>query len=179
MVETVLDGADLTPSSAKPASLASAFLQAADFNGTKLGGANLVGAVITNVRGRIPQQYYDENGDLTPMEPMPYPAGAFPLTSCFDDGTTCPNGLTFAANTSQKKTLAQMMALKNPPTSWSPPFKHPLDSDGGHPRRHRPARPRDDDGRRENPGRPDSVGRPDRGREEHRSTRRSPEREGR
>jgi uncharacterized protein YjbI with pentapeptide repeats len=133
--------ADLTPSGAKPASLASAFLQAADFTGTKLDGANLVGAAITDVRGQVPQQYYDENGNLTPMAPMRYPAGAFPLMSSFDDDTTCPNGLTFAANNSLKNTLVQMMALKNPPTSWSPPSKRPLDVHGlPHRPRHRRGR---------------------------------------
>jgi hypothetical protein len=123
----------------------SALLQAADFTGTKLAGANLVAAVITNVRGQIPQQYYDENANLTPIVPMRYPAGAFPLTSCFDDATTCPNGLPFAAN----NTLAQMMARKNPPTSWSPPFKRPLDVHGPptRPRRHGAAAGRRDTGR--------------------------------
>lgn len=35
--------------------------------------------------------------------------------------TTCPNGETYETNVSNGLTIAQMMAIKNPPTQWSPP----------------------------------------------------------
>jgi uncharacterized protein YjbI with pentapeptide repeats len=126
MVQCVLTSADLSPAEqgAIPASLTSACLQAASLDGTKLDGADLAGAVITDSRGQIQQQYYDENGKLTPLTPMNYPAGKFPAPSSFNDKTICPNGATYGTNAMNGLTIAQMMALQpplEPPTRWSPP----------------------------------------------------------
>jgi uncharacterized protein YjbI with pentapeptide repeats len=120
MVECVLTSADLRPTDkgAIAASLTSACLQAAALMGTKLDGADLTNAAITNAKGQINQQYYDENGNLTPMFAMRFPAGAFPAPSSFSDGTTCPDGYTYG--TEPNKTMEQMMTAKNPPTQWKP-----------------------------------------------------------
>ena len=123
MVECVLTDADLTPAQqgSKSASLFSACLQGAAMQGIKFAGANLVDAAITNVDGQIDQQYYDEDGNLTPMLPMHYPAGGFPAAASFSDQTLCPNGDTYGTNVEKGRTIAQMMAAKQPPTRWSPP----------------------------------------------------------
>ncbi len=128
MVNVVLNGTDLTPSQmgAKPSSLTSACLQAADFTAVKLGGAELAGAVITNTRGAIDVQYYDMNGKLTPKTTMRYAAGAYPdVTMSFTNATTCPNGLTYQTNNDDNNTVAEMMTIKNPPTSWAPSGNQP------------------------------------------------------
>ena len=122
MVECVLTNADLTPAEqgAIAASLTSACLQAAALQGTKLGGADLTDAAITNAKGQINQQYYDENGKLTPMFPMRFPAGVFPAVSSFSDDTTCPDGFTYGTDINNGKTIEQMMTAENPPTQWKP-----------------------------------------------------------
>jgi uncharacterized protein YjbI with pentapeptide repeats len=150
MVGVVLHGADLTPSGGKPASLASAFLQGVDFSNVKLGGANLPNAVITNTRGSVQQQYYDENGQLTPMAVLRYAQAPFPAATSFTNATTCPNRRTYGTNTDAHLTIAQMMAITDPPTSWTPPKRLPT------PQPHTAV-----GGGRE--GRPDRDGRPDRG----------------
>jgi uncharacterized protein YjbI with pentapeptide repeats len=132
MVQVVLNGTDLTPSQkgAKPSSLTSACLQGADFTSVTLGGAELAGAVITNTHGQILVQYYDESGNLTPQTVMRYQNQAFPdVTTAFTDSTTCPNGLTYETNDDLGNTVAQMMVIKNPPTSWSPSGNRPVPSD--------------------------------------------------
>ncbi len=136
LVQVVLNGTVLTPSQtgAKPASLTSACLQGADFTGVRLGGADLAGAVITNTRGQILVQHYDENGNLTPQAVMRYPDGAFPdVTTAFTDATTCPNGLTYKTNNALGNTVAQMMTIKSPPTSWVPSGNRPFDVHGTDP----------------------------------------------
>src|SRR4051794_35097402 len=175
MVQVVLNGTDLTPSQtgAKPSSLTSACLQAADFTSVKLGAADLAGAVITNTRGSILVQHYDENGNLTPQTVMRYPDGAFPdVTTAFTDATTCPNGLTYKTNNDLNHTVAQMMAIKTPPTSWAPSGNRPTASDGA-PTRPAPA-PSAVDEPRTPPGHADHG----RGREGHEPTPRAPRRHG-
>ncbi len=122
MVECVLTKADLTPADegAIAASLTSACLQAAALQGTKLSGADLTDAAITNAKGQINQQYYDENGNLTPMFAMRFPAGVFPAPSSFSDDTTCPDSFTYGADINNGKTMEQMMTAANPPTQWKP-----------------------------------------------------------
>ena len=121
MVECVLTSADLTPTEkgAIAASLTSACLQAAALKGTKLDGADLTNAAITNMSGQINQQYYDENGNLTPMFAMRF-GRVFPAPSSFSDNTTCPNGYTYGTDINNGKTMEQMMTAANPPTQWKP-----------------------------------------------------------
>ena len=122
MVECVLTKADLTPADegAIAASLTSACLQAAALQGTKLDGADLTDAAITNAKGQINQQYHDENGNLTPMFAMRFPAGVFPAPSSFSDNTTCPDSFTYGTDINNGKTMEQMMTAENPPTQWKP-----------------------------------------------------------
>jgi uncharacterized protein YjbI with pentapeptide repeats len=122
MVECILTSADLTPAreGAIPSSLSAACLQAAVLLGTKLAGASFANAAITDVRGTIMQQYYDEDGSLTPMEPMTYKAGSFPAANSLSDTTVCPNNSTYKANVDRGLTIAQMMTAPNPPTQWTP-----------------------------------------------------------
>lgn len=122
MVECILVNVDLSPTrdGSVPSSLTSACLQDADFQGANLAGANLSNAAITDVAGSIPMQYYEQNGNLTPSFPMPYPAGTFPAPSSFSAETVCPNGSPYSVNVSNGLSMAQMMAATNPPTSWSP-----------------------------------------------------------
>lgn len=129
MVGVILADADLSPGQNKAieASLVGAFLQGAQFTGTNLGGVNLESAVLSNTTGTIQQQHYDDSGNLTLMEPLPYRGHPFPVSSCFNDQTLCPNGYTYGYNTQQGLTIAQMMTLDNPPTQWTPP-KTKLDS---------------------------------------------------
>lgn len=94
------DECDLTTAQhgALSASLTSACLRAGALHGTKLAGANLTNAAITNVRGEIMQQYYGEDGKLTEMFAMRYPAGSFPAATSFsnstNDRTAAPTGPT-------------------------------------------------------------------------------------
>jgi uncharacterized protein YjbI with pentapeptide repeats len=122
MVECVLTNADLSPArqGAIPASLASACLQAASLQGTKLAGANLAEAAITGTAGKIMQQYYGEDGKLTPMFPMRYPGRNLPDAASFSNQTTCPNTLTYGTNVAQGRTIEQMMEALHPPTQWTP-----------------------------------------------------------
>jgi uncharacterized protein YjbI with pentapeptide repeats len=154
MVECVLTGADLSPSEqgALPASLTSACMQAAALGSTKLQGANLTGAVITNTRGQILQQYYDENGKLTPLTPMRYPAGTFPDASSFSDNTLCPNAFTYGNNVAGGLSIAEMMAIAHSPTQWSPPGTRSLGSGVG------PSKPPQTSVRGERPAQPRHEG---------------------
>jgi uncharacterized protein YjbI with pentapeptide repeats len=122
MVSCVLDNADLSPTQqgAISASLTAACLQGVSFSNTKLVGANLANAAITNARGMISQQYYGENGQLTQSTEMRYQAGNFPAATSFSSQTMCPNDNTYGVNQANNLTIAQMMTAKNPPTSWAP-----------------------------------------------------------
>jgi uncharacterized protein YjbI with pentapeptide repeats len=125
MVECVLANADLTPAQqgAIPASLYAACLQGVDFTGTKLGGANLNNAAITNGSGQIQVRHYDQYGNLFPPESAPaesisWPDTSFPSEASFSDATVCPNGSTYASN--QGLSICKMMKARNPPTQWTP-----------------------------------------------------------
>ena len=122
MVSCVLDNADLSAAEqgAISASLAAACLQGASFNNTNLVGANLANAAITDSRGMINQQYYGEDGQLTPQTPMRYQASNYPASSSFSNQTMCPNNNNYGTNVASGLTIAQMMTAKNPPTSWTP-----------------------------------------------------------
>jgi uncharacterized protein YjbI with pentapeptide repeats len=122
MVSCTLDSADLSPTEqgSISSSLAAACLQGASFSNTKLAGANLANAAITNTRGMISQQYYDENGDLTTPTEMRYQAADYPVAASFSNQTMCPNDNTYGSNVANSLTIAQMMTAKNPPTSWAP-----------------------------------------------------------
>jgi uncharacterized protein YjbI with pentapeptide repeats len=123
MVGCVLAHADLTPAEegAKTASLYQACLQGVDFTGTKLMGANLNNAAISNGNGQIPVSHYDENGKLIGPEPMFWRAKNFPSEAAFSDATVCPNGRNYGSNMQHGLSLAQMMEAQNPPTQWTPP----------------------------------------------------------
>jgi len=96
MVECILSGADLTPAEgALATSLAGTFLQGTTWNDAMLGGADLSKAVITDARGMLTEQHYDDQGKRTQPFPMRYPASAFPA---LDGSTICPNGYTHAEN---------------------------------------------------------------------------------
>jgi hypothetical protein len=79
MVGVSLHGADPTAAGkgAKPTVLTSAHLQGVDFSGVRPGAADLAGAVVTNARGNVDVQYYDENGVLQ-SEPQRYLGSPFP-----------------------------------------------------------------------------------------------------
>jgi uncharacterized protein YjbI with pentapeptide repeats len=123
MVECVLAHADLTPAQegAISASLDTACLQGVDFTGTKLMGANLNNAAITNGNGQIQVSHYDEYGNLINPEPISWRAKNFPSEASFSDLTVCPNGHSYGYNKEQGLTIAQMMQALNPPTQWRPP----------------------------------------------------------
>jgi uncharacterized protein YjbI with pentapeptide repeats len=122
MVGCVLSNADLSPAEqgAVSASLDGACLQGAALDGANLAGANLDNAAITDARGMIMQQYYGEDGQLTPSAEMRYQASDFPVAASFSDETVCPNGDTYAVNVDASLTIAQMMVASHPPTSWAP-----------------------------------------------------------
>ncbi len=121
MVECVLTNADLSAQEgAVPASLVAACLQAADFSGTNLAGSNLTDAAITCSSGQIMQQYYDEDGTLTPMFPINYPDSSLPAAASFSNLTTCPNGSTYEANLQGGKSIEAMMQSPKAPKQWKP-----------------------------------------------------------
>jgi hypothetical protein len=122
MVGCVLSDADLSPAEqgAVSASLDGTCLQGAALDGANLAGANLDNAAITDARGMIMQQYYGEDGQLTPPAEMRYQASDFPVAASFSDETVCPNGDTYAVNVDASLTIAQMMVAPHPPTSWAP-----------------------------------------------------------
>lgn len=155
LVGVVLRGADLTPFDGAPASLESAFLQGVDFTGTKLGGTSMPNAVVTNSRGSVQVQYYDQSGNLTPARPLNYAAKAFPAATSFTDKTTCPNGRTYRTNLNAHPplTIAQMMTIKNPPTSWAPKSNRPVSRPGAGPGVGRDPRPQPPDRDRGHDGR--------------------------
>jgi uncharacterized protein YjbI with pentapeptide repeats len=120
MVQADLSGANLSPAEtgAAAASLTNAFLQAAVLTNTNLAGADLTGALITDTSGSVRVQYYYK-GVLMPEQQVDYPAGTFPdPQSAFNDATTCPNGLTYLTNLQDGKSLATMITVTDPPTSW-------------------------------------------------------------
>ena len=132
MIGCVLNGAFLTPTEegAVAASLVGTWLQAASFEGTNLGNADLSQAVISDTRGIVQVRYYDENNKLTSWETMRYQAGDFPAPASFTDGTICPNLITYRANVSSGATMAAMMTPPHPPgTQWSPGQVPGLDRD--------------------------------------------------
>jgi uncharacterized protein YjbI with pentapeptide repeats len=132
MIGCVLNGAFLTPTEegAVAASLVGTWLQAASFEGTNLGNADLSQAVISDTRGIVQVRYYDENNKLTSWETMRYQAGDFPAPASFTDGTICPNLITYRANVSSGATMAEMMTPPHPPgTQWSPGQVPGLDRD--------------------------------------------------
>jgi uncharacterized protein YjbI with pentapeptide repeats len=122
VVGCILDNADLSAAQqgAIPSSLASACLQGVSFQNTKLAGANLANAAITNAHGMITQQYYGEDGKLTTPAQMRYQATNFPAAASFSNQTVCPNNSTYGTNVNHNLTIAQMMTAPNPPTSWGP-----------------------------------------------------------
>jgi len=120
MVQADLKGANLSPAEtgAVAASLTNAFLQAALLTNTNLDGADLTGALITDTSGSVRVQFYYTRV-LMPEQQVDYPAGAFPdPQTAFNDSTTCPNGLTYLANRQNGNSLATMMTVPDPPTSW-------------------------------------------------------------
>ena len=122
MVECILRLADLSPTRAGSvrASLAGACLQGVTFDGAKFAGADLSNAALTAVGGSIMQQYFDDEGQLTPATAMNYPATLLPSAESLDAETICPNGVKFSVNQAAGRTLAEMMAASAAPTSWKP-----------------------------------------------------------
>ncbi len=130
MVECILVNVDLSPTrdGSVPSSLTSACMQDANLQGANLAGADLSNAMITEVAGSIPMQYYDQNGKLTAPFALPYPAGTFPAPSSFSPGSICPNGVPYATNTGGGLSMAQMMTATTPRTSWAPSDQLPREA---------------------------------------------------
>jgi chromosomal replication initiation ATPase DnaA len=102
------------------ASLSVACLQAVDFTGAKLGGANLDNAAITDSNGQIQVSYYDQSGGLFGPIPITWQATGFPSEASFSNTTVCPNGSTYGSNKQQGSSIAQMMQAQKPPAQWTP-----------------------------------------------------------
>jgi hypothetical protein len=51
---------------------------------------------------------------------MHYQASDYPAAASFSSQTICPNGSTYGANVQAGLSIAQMMTMPNPPTSWRP-----------------------------------------------------------
>ena len=123
MVGVNLTNANLSAvEGALASSLTSAFLQGAQFTGANLAGANLQLANITDAAGSLQVQFSYE-GVLTQPLPQSYGAEPLPTAQAFSDDTICPNELTYVENVGQGLSIAQMMTVPNPPTSWSPPIR--------------------------------------------------------
>jgi uncharacterized protein YjbI with pentapeptide repeats len=122
MVECILAKANLSTAQGQAitTSLSATCLQAASLQDAILAGTDLSGAAITDQRGSITQQHYDENGTLTTPFPMRYQGGSLPDATSFSDKTICPNGNTYKTNVAMGKSIAQMLTIKNPPTQWTP-----------------------------------------------------------
>lgn len=137
LVSVDFTGAVLSPtlSGSVPASLAGACLHGAIFTGATLTSADFTGATVSFANGTIYVQYCNPitGGPFppTPGEPLNYRATSGLDLSTLTASTVCPNGLTLAANRQMGSTLAQMLTIHSPATSWSPVRCAPTAGEGG------------------------------------------------
>ena len=122
LISCNLNGANLSPSASGSiqTKLTGAFLQGAQFAGTKLQGADLANAVVALKPGTVQTQHCDGQGKLSMLWPMNFPATTGLDEQTLQPDTVCPNGRTYAANRHEGLTREQMLAVSHPRSEWTP-----------------------------------------------------------